>query len=136
MRTDESKLHQILSNLVENALKYSPPDTRVTIRAEASVPGVVVTVEDEGPGVPAHSRELIFDRFYQVDQSATRPVGGTGLGLYICRRMAEALGARVWLARSEPTGSEFSLFLPEQPPKAPDEPERDQGTTQSITASV
>jgi signal transduction histidine kinase len=112
VHTDEGKLHQILSNLVENALKYAPPDTRVTILAEPGVNGVVVRVIDEGPGIPPDAHERIFERFFQVDQSATRRVGGTGLGLYICRRMAEAIGGRLTLARSDATGSEFSLFVP------------------------
>lgn len=116
VRTDEGKVHQILSNLVENALKYAPPDTRVILHAEAGVNGVVIGVADEGPGIPGDAHERIFERFYQVDQSATRRVGGTGLGLYICRRMAETIGGRLWLARSNTGGSEFSLFIPTVPP--------------------
>jgi signal transduction histidine kinase len=137
VETDEGKVHQILSNLLENALKYSPPDTRVIVRTEPSVHGLVLTIEDEGGGVPPDAAELIFERFYQVDQSATRRVGGTGLGLYICRRMADAIGARVWLARSDPTGSEFSLFLPERPPESPPQtPAATPALAQSITARV
>jgi signal transduction histidine kinase len=113
VETDESKLHQILSNLVENALKYSPPDTRVTVRAEPGIDGIVITVEDEGGGIPEVARERVFERFYQVDSSHTRRQGGTGLGLYICRMMAEAIGARIWLSRSDAGGSEFCLFVPE-----------------------
>jgi signal transduction histidine kinase len=135
--TDEGKLHQILSNLLENALKYSPPDTRVIVRAEPSLHGLVLTVQDEGSGIPREASELVFERFYQVDQSATRRVGGTGLGLYICRRMADALGARVWLARSDRAGSEFSLFLPEHPPEPPENlPASAPAIAQSITARV
>ena len=116
VESDEGKLHQILANLVENALKYSSPDTRVTIRAEPSIDGVVLAVEDEGGGIPQEMQDRVFDRFTQVDQSATRRVGGTGLGLYICRKMADALGGRVWLARSDPGGSEFCVFVPARPP--------------------
>jgi signal transduction histidine kinase len=135
--TDESKLHQILSNMLENALKYSPPDTRVIVRTEPSMHGLVLTVEDEGAGIPSEASEMIFERFYQVDQSATRRVGGTGLGLYICRRMADALGARIWLARSDPAGSEFSLFLPERPPEQPERVSTERpAIAQSITARV
>ena len=109
-------MHQIRSNLVENALKYAPPYTRISVHAEPAVRGVVISVGDEGPGIPEEARELIFERFYQVDQSATRRVGGTGLGLYICRKMADAIGARLWLARSAEGGSEFALFLPDRTP--------------------
>ena len=116
VHTDEAKVHQILSNLVENAIKYAPPDTRIYVHAEAAVRGVVVSVGDEGPGIPEDAHERIFERFFQVDQSATRRVGGTGLGLYICTKMADTIGARLWLARSAEGGSEFALFLPERPP--------------------
>ena len=114
VETDEAKVHQILSNLVENALKYSPPDTRITIRAEEHNSGVLIRVEDEGRGIPAEAHERIFDRFYQVDSSATRSVGGTGLGLYICKRTSETIGARLWLDRSGPDGTSFCLWLPER----------------------
>lgn len=118
VNTDEGKVHQILSNLVENALKYSPPDTRITLRVEQGVNGVLAAVQDEGHGIPEDQREQVFERFYQVDSSATRSVGGTGLGLYICRRMAEQLGARIWLEASGDRGSTFCLFIPSSPPAA------------------
>jgi signal transduction histidine kinase len=117
VETDEGKVHQILSNLVENALKYAPPDTRITIRVEPALNGVIASVADEGPGIPDDQREQVFERFYQVDSSATRAVGGTGLGLYICRKMAEQLGARIWLDASSSNGSIFSLFVPTTPPQ-------------------
>ncbi len=116
VETDEAKVHQILSNLVENALKYSPPDTRVTIRGARMADGVVVSVEDEGRGIPEEAHERIFDRFYQVDSSATRSVGGTGLGLYICRKLSELIGGRLWLERSGPEGTVFRLWIPGAPP--------------------
>ncbi|MEX0988805.1 MAG: ATP-binding protein [Actinomycetota bacterium] len=130
VRTDEGKVHQILSNLVENALKYSPPDTRITIRGEPGVNGILVAVEDEGPGIPEEERDRVFDRFYQVDGTATRQVGGTGLGLYICAKLAEEIGARLWLETTDrPRGSMFCLFLPGSaaPPRA-----RDAGDPQAI----
>jgi signal transduction histidine kinase len=140
VETDESKLYQILSNLVENALKYSPSDTRVTIRGEPSVHGVVITVEDEGGGIPADEQERVFERFYQVDSSHTRRQGGTGLGLYICKMMSDAIGARIWLARSDAGGSEFCLFVPERRPDdggtGGDDPGDAAAVDQSITARV
>jgi signal transduction histidine kinase len=142
VETDEHKVHQILSNLVENALKYSPPDTRITIRIESRHDGIVVAVQDEGHGIPVDAREQVFERFYQVDSSATRSVGGTGLGLYICRKMAEQLGARIWLESSGRRGSTFCLFVPFSPPSRRDrvpgaEADGEPATCdQSITASV
>ncbi|HXF35693.1 MAG TPA: ATP-binding protein, partial [Actinomycetota bacterium] len=127
IRTDEGKLHQILSNLVENALKYSPPDTRVTVRIQDHPEGVLITVEDEGPGIPPEHRERVFERFFQGDQTSTRRVGGIGLGLYICRSLAEAIGAKVWIERTGPTGTVFALLLPPAPPGEGDEGAPDDG---------
>ena len=139
VETDEAKIHQILSNLVENALKYAPPDTRVTIEGQPSLNGVVISVSDEGHGIPPDSQERVFERFFQVDSSTTRSVGGTGLGLYICKKMAEMIGARLWLDRSDPTGSTFSLLLPLRPPEE-DEDDLTPGpgarADQSMTARV
>ena len=115
VHTEEAKAHQVLSNLVENALKYSPPDTRIAVRAEERDGGILIRVEDEGRGIPREAHDRIFDRFYQVDSSATRSVGGTGLGLYICKKTAESLGGRLWLERSGPEGTVFAFWLPERP---------------------
>jgi signal transduction histidine kinase len=114
--SDEGKIHQILLNLVDNAFKYAPEGTEVTVSGRREAEGVVLSVSDLGEGVPTDVQERIFDRFYQVDQSSTRKVGGTGLGLYICRRLGEAIGGRVWLERSTPEGSTFSLWIPLAPP--------------------
>src|SRR5205085_8655055 len=116
IETDEAKVRQILSNLIENAIKYSPPDSRITIRESLTDGGRVLSVEDEGSGIPKDSHDRVFERFYQVDQSNTRRVGGTGLGLYICSKMADSLGARLWLESSDEQGSVFSLALPSAPP--------------------
>jgi signal transduction histidine kinase len=112
IETDEGKVHQILGNLVENAMKYSETGARVTVTGRRDGEGILVTVADEGGGIPTDEQAKIFDRFYQIDQSSTRAVGGTGLGLYICRTMAEALGARIWLDKSDESGSVFALWLP------------------------
>ncbi len=119
-RTDVAKVHRILSNLVENALKYTPESSTVSIIGRSSVAGLVIRVEDDGPGIPESAGERVFDRFFQVDQSATRRVGGTGLGLYICRRLAETLGGELRLERSTPEGSVFSLVVPWEPPRTPE----------------
>jgi signal transduction histidine kinase len=112
IQSDEDDVYRILRNLVDNALKYSPDDQPVTISAAVDQAGVVVRVHDRGPGIGPGEQERIFDRFYQVDQSTTRMVGGVGMGLYICRRLAERLGARTWLERSDASGSVFAVWLP------------------------
>ena len=108
----EEDVYRILRNLIDNALKYSPANQRVTITVGVDADDVVVRVHDRGPGIDADQRDRIFDRFYQVDQSDTRRVGGVGMGLYICRRAAERLGARIWLDRSDASGSVFAVRLP------------------------
>ena len=110
--TNEGDVQRIVSNLLDNALKYSPADTPVTISAEADGAGVRISFRNLGAEIPESERERIFDRFYQVDHGLTRSNGGIGLGLNICRRTAESLGGRVWLHGSDDSGSVFCLWLP------------------------
>jgi two-component system phosphate regulon sensor histidine kinase PhoR len=116
IETDGERVHQILLNLVVNAIKYSPDGSTITIGARTENDGVVLCVEDQGEGIPQELHEKVFDRFYQVDQSSTRAAGGVGLGLYICRRLADTLGGRLWLQRSDERGSIFSVWIPRTPP--------------------
>ncbi|HWC13232.1 MAG TPA: ATP-binding protein [Actinomycetota bacterium] len=118
VQTDAGKVHQIVSNLIDNAAKYGGPDNPILVEARRETEGVIIAVTDKGPGVPSELQDKIFERFYQIDQSATRSVGGAGLGLYICRRMAEAIGGRVWLERTSPDGSTFSVWIPLKPQPA------------------
>ena len=116
LQSDEGKLNQILTNLVDNATKYSGDGAPIKVTARVEGKGINVSVTDGGPGIPAEAQEKIFDRFYQVDQTSTRQRGGTGLGLYICRRLAESVGGRLWLEGSSSNGSTFSLWVPFAPP--------------------
>jgi len=116
VESDERKVRQILVNLLENAIKYSPEGTTVTVRCRVEDDGVAGLVEDRGPGIPKELHQKVFERFYQADQSTTRTVGGTGLGLYICQRLAEVLGGRVTLERSDDRGSVFKVWVPKVPP--------------------
>jgi signal transduction histidine kinase len=115
IQTDRAAVGRILSNLLENALKYTADNTSVRVVGRAIAGGVVLSVEDEGDGIPEEERERIFDRFYQVDQSRTRRVGGAGLGLYISRTLAESIGGRLWLESQRKRGATFSLWLPAEP---------------------
>jgi signal transduction histidine kinase len=108
----EEDVYRIVRNLIDNALKYSPTNERVTVSVGVDADDVVIRVRDRGSGIDPDQRDRIFERFYQVDQSATRQVGGVGMGLYICQRAAERLGARVWLDRSDASGSVFAVRLP------------------------
>ncbi len=110
--TDEEDVRRIVVNLLDNALKYSPADTPVTVSADTDGAGVRVSFRDSGAGIPESERERIFDRFYQIDHGLTRSNGGVGLGLHISRRTAESLGGRVWLDQTDDSGSVFCLWLP------------------------
>ena len=131
VRTDEASLTHVLMNLLENAAKYSPGGTEIDVDVRSEIDGVVVAVRDRGPGIAEEHRERIFERFYQADSSNTRAVGGTGLGLYIAASCARDLGGRVWLERSDASGSEFCVQVPSIPGR--DAP-GDRSTASAITA--
>ncbi|MDQ1449611.1 MAG: hypothetical protein QOC79_2582 [Actinomycetota bacterium] len=115
--TDRSKLARVLLNLVENAGKYAPsgPIELITTSAGGDVSFRVV---DHGPGIPAVDRERAFERFVQLDQSSTRRQGGTGLGLHLCRQLAELLEGTLTLSETPGGGCTFSLSLPVAPATA------------------
>ncbi len=109
---DPRRVRQVLRNLVDNAVKYSPQGGPISIAVRVSEEDLEISVADQGLGVEPDHMEHIFDRFYQVDSASTRKVGGSGLGLSICRAIIEAHGGRIW-ARSQPDiGSTFYFTLP------------------------
>jgi signal transduction histidine kinase len=109
---DEDKLRQILVNLRENAIKYSPDGGRIEIGLSRHDSVVRFRVRDEGLGIAEDELAQIFDRFHRVDPNMTRGVGGTGLGLYICRELVEAMHGRMWVTSTEGEGSTFAFELP------------------------
>jgi two-component system, OmpR family, phosphate regulon sensor histidine kinase PhoR len=109
---DADKLRQILLNLVDNAVKYSPEGGRVVLRAEARDGGLRFAVSDEGLGIAHNEQQRIFGKFYRVDPNLTRGVGGTGLGLYICRELARRMDGRISVRSREGEGSTFLVDLP------------------------
>ncbi len=112
-RADPGRLEQVLSNLVDNAIKYGRTGGRVLVGAQRAEDGKVeVLVKDDGPGLPAEALERVFERFYRVDKARSREQGGTGLGLSIVKHIIQGHGGRVW-ARSEPgKGATFFFTLP------------------------
>jgi signal transduction histidine kinase len=114
VKGDAQRLEQVLDNLVSNAIKYSPRGGVVQINGRASPAEVVVSVSDQGVGIPLDEQERIFDRFYRVEGPETRAVSGTGLGLYLTRAIVSAHGGRCWVTSSPGKGSTFYVALPRE----------------------
>jgi PAS domain S-box-containing protein len=109
---DSDRIVQTLTNLLGNAIKFSPPDTTVTLSGAAREANFVFSVADQGRGVPTQKLETIFGRFSQVDASDSRDKGGTGLGLAICQSIVNAHGGRIWAEKNDPVGSRFQFTIP------------------------
>ena len=109
---DPDKIRQVLANLVDNAVKYSPDGGKVAVKLSVAGPRLRFIVRDEGLGVPPAEHRRIFEKFYRLDPDLTRGVGGTGLGLYISRELLERMGGRIWVESSGQGGSAFVAELP------------------------
>jgi signal transduction histidine kinase len=113
MAADETRMVQVLTNLLSNALRYTPTGGLVTISARREGESVVTEVRDTGVGIPAEHLPHIFDRFYRVDRARSRALGGSGIGLTIARALVEAQGGRIWAdSPGSDKGSTFSVALP------------------------
>ncbi len=111
-RADANRLHQILGNLLDNAIKYGRADGTVSIAAKLAEDGKIeVSVADDGPGIPPDSLERIFERFYRVDKARSREQGGTGLGLSIVKHIVQCHSGRVWAVSRLGVGSTFFFTL-------------------------
>lgn len=129
---DQDRLEQILTNLVDNALKYSPKRTVVSLKAwiDPKIPGKLsISVVDQGIGIPEAFLEQIFNRFNRLDTPLTREREGTGLGLYITKSLVESLGGQIAVESQEGLGSTFTVCLPTAPESLP-------GTIQSEVGEV
>ncbi len=118
---DDDRLVQVLTNLLDNAIKYTPGGGTITIRgtpspsphtAEPSLNTIDLIVADTGIGIPEKDRPRIFERFYRVDKARSRDLGGTGLGLAIVKHLVEGHGGQVWVEANHPQGSHFVVRLP------------------------
>jgi signal transduction histidine kinase len=109
---DRSLLTQALINLIENAVKYSPEHTTVTVKGARDAHRLRITVADQGPGIPEHHVPRLFERFYRADKARSRRLGGTGLGLAIVKHIANVHGGDVEVATRVGRGSDFSILLP------------------------
>jgi signal transduction histidine kinase len=115
---DEARLRQVVGNLVTNALRHTPPATRVTVTIGEEGGHVVLAVADEGPGMAPEEARRVFERFYRVEASRSREAGGTGLGLAIVASLVAAHGGSVDVATAPGEGATFTVRLPRSGPKA------------------
>lgn len=112
---DTSKFTQVIDNIMNNAIKYSPDGGVVTARMIDNQKEVVLSITDQGLGIPKKDLGHIFDRFFRVDKARSRAQGGTGLGLAISKEIIERFGGRIWVESAEGQGSTFSVSLPYEP---------------------
>lgn len=112
---DTSKFTQVIDNIMNNAIKYSPDGGVVTARMIDNQKEVVLSITDQGLGIPKKDLGHIFDRFFRVDKARSRAQGGTGLGLAISKEIIERFGGRIWVESAEGQGSTFSISLPYEP---------------------
>jgi two-component system sensor histidine kinase KdpD len=112
LKLDFLLMEQVLVNLLDNAAKYAPAGSTISLAARRDGEGVVIQVSDEGSGIPAEDLERVFDKFYRV-HNEDRQRAGTGLGLAICRGFVEAMGGRIVAARrADRSGTIFTIHLP------------------------
>ncbi len=109
---DPRRIRQVVDNLLDNAVKFSPEGTDISVRCELKDSELMVSVQDQGPGISSHELERVFERFYQASPRVFHKERGAGLGLSICRRIVEAHGGRIWVKSELGQGSTFMLTLP------------------------
>jgi signal transduction histidine kinase len=109
---DRERLADVVANLLDNADKYSPAGEKIVVDVRADAEEVTISVRDFGPGLPPADLERIFEKFYRTDSSDSQAAYGYGLGLYICRRLLEAHGGRIWAENHPGGGAVFSFSLP------------------------
>ncbi|MDX6448034.1 MAG: hypothetical protein QOD08_497, partial [Gaiellaceae bacterium] len=112
VEADPGQLQQVLTNIVDNAIKYSPGGGTITVQLAPSERFLRFAVVDQGLGIPASEQERIFEKFYRLDPNMTRGIGGTGLGLYICRELVRRVDGRLWVESREGQGSTFNVEIP------------------------
>ena len=116
VRADGAQLGEVLQNLLDNAVQYSPPGGQIEVKVHSTGQDVVFTVSDTGIGIPESDLQRIFERFYRVDAARSREAGGTGLGLSIARHIVDAHGGKIWVESAVGSGSSFHFSIPAQAP--------------------
>jgi signal transduction histidine kinase len=112
IEADDERLHQVVANLVANAVRHSPRDGHVLVRAIALADGAHLEVVDEGPGIPAEEATRVFERFYRADSARSSRDGGSGLGLAIAQWIVELHGGDIRVENNEPHGCRMVVRIP------------------------
>ena len=113
LNSDKQRLRQVLDNLIRNSVDFVPSkDGKISVEVKIKEENIVFSVNDNGPGIPKEKQSNIFKKFYQIDTSATRKHGGTGLGLVICKGITEGLQGKIWLESEIGKGTSFFIYLP------------------------
>jgi signal transduction histidine kinase len=116
---DPERVHQVVANLLENAVRHSPAGSAIEVRARRSARGVTIEVSDEGPGIPEHDADRVFERFYRSDAARATRDGGAGLGLAIARWIVDLHGGEIHSEQREPHGCRMVVTLPGAQPTHP-----------------
>jgi signal transduction histidine kinase len=109
---DADRLYDVIANLIDNAAKYSPPDSEVLLEVHVEGQEAIISVSDNGPGIPPDQRGRIFEKFHRLDSGDAKETYGYGLGLYLCRRLVEAMYGRIWVESEPGEGATFRFALP------------------------
>jgi len=133
---DESQVRRVLNTLLENAVKYSPEGGDVRVGAAVHQGFVRFTVSDEGIGIPESERERVFEKFHRLDPQMLHGIGGTGLGLYIARRLLERMGGSIWIEPRKSKGTTVVFELPAQGSPTHTPEGREQGEEDRVSAAV
>ena len=112
---DVDRIIQVMLNLLSNAAKYSAPDTPIELRVAEANGSVMFSVSDQGPGIGAEDIGRLFQQFSRIRQEGREQLAGSGLGLYICRRIVEAHGGKIWVESELARGSTFAFTIPKAP---------------------
>lgn len=112
VKGDALLLQMLINNLLENANKYSPKEARIKTLLQKTDSTIILNIIDEGPGIADHEKKKIFNKFYRIGNESTRKTQGTGLGLYLCRKIARDHNADIMVTNNSPRGSNFTIILP------------------------